>query len=196
MPIALAAAAAVLAITVSPAAPAPDGQFHVRVTGVDAPAASVVVHGGIASAGRPFGLVPLLPAGPGAWSTILRAPGFPGVYPIRVRFGGVYHETTTVLSVLPRGFATAPSAATPAGVVEAWREASPGGATIEAATTWRQGFYSHRDQRYNRLLRVRFVLLQDWPRWHLRAGTSTRWFDVARRSQVEPWRLVGLVEAP
>ena len=159
-------------------------------------AASVVVHGGVASAGKMFGLVPLLPAGPGAWSTVLRAPGFPGVYPIRVRARGVYHETRTVLTVLPRGFATAPSAATPAGVAEAWREASPGGVTIQTLSTWRQGFYYHRDQRYNRLLRVRFVLLQDWPRWHLKAGTYTRWFDVARRSQTEPWRLVDLVDAP
>ena len=192
----IAAAIAMLQIAVSPAAPAPDGQFRVHVTGLDAPAASVVVHGGIASAGKMFGLVPLLPAGHGSWTTILRAPGFPGVYPIRVRARGIYHETQTVLTVLPRGFATAPSASTPAGVVEAWREASPGGATIQTASTWRQGFYYHRDQRYNRLLKVRFVLLEAWPRWHLKAWTYDRWFDVARRSQTEPWRLVGLVEAP
>lgn len=196
MPFASVAAAAALTIAVSPAAPRPDGQVHVRVTGLDAPAASVVVHGGIASQGKMFGLVPLLPAGPGSWSTILRAPGFPGVYPVRVRAGGVYHETTTVLTILPRGFAKAPSAPTPAGVVETWREVSPEGATIQSAATWRQGFYYHRDQRYNRLLRVRFVLLGDWPRWHLKAGTYTRWFDVARRSQVEPWRLVDIVDAP
>ena len=192
----IAAAAAMLTIAVSPAAPAPNGQFRVQVSGLDAPAADVVVHGGVAGAGKMFGLVPLLPTGKGSWSTILRAPGFPGVYPIRVRAGGVYRETQTVLTILPRGFATAPAAATPAGVVEAWREASPGGATIETAATWRQGFYFHRDQRYNRLLKVRFVLLQGWPRWRLRAGTYTRWFDVARRSQSEPWRLVDLVQAP
>jgi hypothetical protein len=189
-------AAAALTIAVLPAAPVPDGQFRVRVSGLDAPAASVVVHGGVASRGKEFGLVPLLPAGKGSWSTILRAPGLPGVYPIRVRAGGVYRETSTVLSMLPRGFATAPSAATPAGVVEAWREASPGGATIERASAWNQGFYFHRDQRYNRLFEVRFVLIQDWPRWHLKAGTYERWFDVARRSPAEPWRLVDLVKAP
>ena len=192
----IAAAAAVLTIAVSPAAPPPNGQFRVQVTGLDAPAADVVVHGGVAGAGKMFGLVPLLPTGKGSWTTILRAPGFPGVYPIRVRARGVYGETQTVLTILPGGFSTAPSAASPAGVVEAWREASPGGATIQTAATWRQGLSSHRDQRYNRLLKVTFVLLQGWPRWHLRAGTYTRWFDVARRSQAEPWRLVGLVRAP
>ncbi len=191
-----AAAVAAVTIAVAPGAAVPNGQFRVQVTGLDAPAASVVVHGGVAGAGKMFGLVPLRPAGAGSWWTILRAPGFPGVYPIRVRAHGVYRETATVLTVLPPGFASAPAASTPAGVVEAWREASPGGATVQSAADWRQGFYYHRDQRYNRLLHVRFVLLEDWPRWHLRAGTYERWFDVARRATDEPWRLVDIVTAP
>jgi hypothetical protein len=189
-------AAAALAIAVSPAQPARDGLVHIHVTRLNAPAADVVIHGGIASGGKMFGLVPLRKLGGGSWTTVLRAPGFPGVYPVRVRTHGVYRETGTVVSILPPAFATGPEGSTPAGVVEAWREASPGGATIQTATTWKQGFYFHRDQRFNRLVRVTFVLLQDWPRYHLKAGTSSRWFDVMRTSASGKWRFAGFVTAP
>jgi hypothetical protein len=190
----LLAAAAALAIAVSPARPARDGLVHVHVSGLNAPAADVVIHGGIASGGKMFGLVPLRDLGGGNWTTVLRAPGFSGVYPVRVRAFGRYRETGTVVSILPRSLG--PSASTAAGVVEAFREASPGGATIQSAVTWKQGFYFHRDQRYNRLIRVEFVLLSDWPRYHLKAGTYLKWFDVVRTSLTAKWRLAGFVAAP
>jgi hypothetical protein len=190
------ALAAALVLSVSPAQPARDGLVHVHVTGLNAPAADVVIHGGIASGGKMFGLVPLRDLGGGSWTAVLRAPGFPGVYPVRVRTQGVYRETGTVVAILPRGFATGPEGATPAGAVEAWREAAPGGATLQSATTWKRGFYFRRDQRFNRLLRVSFVLLRDWPRYSLKAGRYSRWFDVMRTSPTGTWRFAGFVAAP
>jgi hypothetical protein len=192
----LAAAIAALHIAVSPAVAAPGGQFHVTVTGLPAPAAAVVVHGGVASQGKMFGLVALRSQGPAAWFTILRAPGLLGVYPIRVRTGGVYHETDAVVSVLPKGFSAALHAATPEDVVQRWREAAPNGVTIARTSTWRAGFYFHRDQRYNRLLRVEFTLLGNWPRYRLAEGTSVRWFNVVRTTQTAPWRLAQIITAP
>lgn len=189
-------AAALLQITVSPAHPAPNGMMRVSVQGLDAPAADVVVHGGIASRGKMFGLVPLLSLGSGRWWTTLRAPGFTGVYPIRVRTRGTYQETQTVVTILPPGFSSQPTGPTPTWVVAAWRLAAPGGATILSARTWNAGFYYHRDQRYNRLLRVQFTLLSDWRRYGLKAGTYVRWFDIVRTSQLSPWRLADIVAAP
>lgn len=194
--VAAVAAAALLQVTAAPAHPAPDGLFRVTVSGLPAPAADVVVHGGIASGGKMFGLVPLQSVGNGRWTTTLRAPGFVGVYPLRVRAGGMYRETQTVIAILPRGFSKQPSGTTPERVVDAFRLDAPDGATIVDATTWRAGFYYHRDQRYNRLLRVKFTLLGDWPRFHLKAGTYVKWFDVVRTTQSSPWRLAGLVDAP
>jgi hypothetical protein len=190
------AAAALLQITAAPAQPAPDGLFRVTVSGLDAPAADVVVHGGIAGRGKMFGLVPLRALGRGRWTTTLRAPGFVGVYPLRVRAGGTYRETQTVVAILPPGFAREPSGSTPADAVQAWRLAAPQGATIATVSTWRAGFYYHRDQRYNRLLRVKFTLIGAWPRYGLAAGTYTTWFDVVRTAQTAPWRIAGLVDAP
>jgi hypothetical protein len=192
----LVAAIALLHIALSPAAATPDGQFRVMVTGLPAPAADVVVHGGVASRGKEFGLVPLRSTGNGSWTTLLRAPGLYGVYPIRVRTGGVYRETTAAVSVLPKGFGTAPAAKTPAGVLETWREVSPGGVTLATTATWRQGFYYHRDQRYNRLFRVKFTVIEAWPRYHLQPGTYIRWFNVVRTAQTATWRLAGIIEAP
>lgn len=188
------AAAAALAIAVTPAHPARDGLVHVHVTGLRAPAADVVIHGGVASGGKEFGLVPLRDLSGGNWATVLRAPGLTGVYPVRVRAFGRYRETGTLISILPRSLG--PAASTATGVVEAWREASPGGATVQSASTWKQGFYFHRDQRFNRLIRVKFVLLQAWPRYGLKAGTYLRWFDVVRTSATAKWRLAGFVLAP
>lgn len=192
----LAAALVILQIAVSPAVPAPDGLVRVSVSGLRAPAASVVIHGGVASEGKLFGLVPLRDAGHGRWWTILRAPGLEGVYPVRVRADGTYSETMTAVAVLPKDFAHAPSGATPAAALEAWRAASPGGLTLATVSTVRYGFYYHRDQRYNRLFRVEVTALQAWPRWGLEAGTSVRYVDVVRRSQLEPWRIAGFVPAP
>jgi hypothetical protein len=190
------AALAALVIAVSPVQPARDGLLHVHVSGLRAPAADVVIHGGVASEGKEFGLVPLRALGGGNWTTVLRAPGLTGVYPVRVRAFGRYRETGTVVSILPKNYGSQPAAANAGDVVEMWREASPGGVTIQSQSTWKAGFYYHRDQRYNRLFRVRFVLLQDWPRYHLKAGTYLRWFDVVRTSLTAKWRLAGIVTAP
>jgi hypothetical protein len=192
----LLAVAAALAIAVSPARPAPDGLVHVHVSGLQAPAADVVIHGGIASGGKMFGLVPLRDLGGGNWATVLRAPGFLGVYPVRVRARGVYHETGAVVKVLPRAFAAEPGVGKPALVVEWWRRQAPAGASVASVTEWHAGLFFHRDQRYNRLLRVRFTLLGPWPRYHLRGGTYVRWFDVARTSLTADWRLLQVVAAP
>lgn len=118
------------------------------------------------------------------------------MYPIRVRAQGVYRETPTVVAVLPRGFAASLAAATPADLVEKWREAAPNGVTNMGSSTWRQGFYYHRDQRYNRLVRIEYTLLSDWPRYHLEEGTRTTWFDLVRTSLTAKWHLVQVVDAP
>lgn len=188
------AAVAALQIAVGPPAAQRDGLVSVRVTGLRAPAASVVIHGGVASGGKMFGLVPLRDGGAGAWSTVLRAPGFFGVYPLRVRAQGTYRETGAAVRVLPRGFARQPGVPRPADVVEWWRRQAPAGATVRSVTDWRAGFYSHRDRRYNRLLRVRFTLSAAYGRF--RAGTYTRWFSVARTSANGGWRLPEIVAAP
>lgn len=189
-------AAATIHASVSPAAPARDGLVRVSISGLPAPAADVVVEGGIASAGKMFGLVPLRDRGAGAWWTVLRAPGFLGVYPIRVRAHGRLRDTDALVKVLPHAFAAEPGVPKPSQVVEWWSWQSPGGAKIAGVTEWHAGFYFHRDQRYNRLLRARFTLLAPWPRYHLAAGTYTRWFDVARTTLAGDWRLVQVVDAP
>jgi hypothetical protein len=192
----LAAAVAALQVAVSPLAASRDGLVTIRVQGLAAPAASVVIHGGLASGGKMFGLVPLRDAGNGAWWTVLRAPGFYGVYPVRVRAEGRYRDTGALLRVLPRRFAAEPGVPAPAQVVEWWRRQAPQGVTIHAVSEWRAGFYFHRDQRYNRLLRVRFTLPAAWPQYRLAAGTQTRWFSVARLSVEGGWKLLELVAAP
>src|SRR4051812_49977393 len=117
------ALAAALVLSVSPAQPARDGLVHVHVTGLNAPAADVVIHGGISSGGKMFGLVPLRDLGGGSWTTVLRAPRVPRVYPGRVRAHGVYPETGSVISILPPEVATGPAAATPPRVLRARRQA-------------------------------------------------------------------------
>jgi hypothetical protein len=189
-------AAATIHASVSPGAPARDGIVRVVFEGLPAPAADVIIDGGIASGGKMFGLVPLRDAGRGTWWTALRAPGFLGVYPIRVRAQGRYWGTDGLVKVLPRRFAAEPGVPTPKLVVEWWRRQSPGGADITSVTEWRAGFYYHLDQRYNRLLRVRFTLLAPWREYDLAKGTYTRWFDVARTNLTADWRLVQVVDAP
>jgi hypothetical protein len=189
-------AAATIHASVSPGAPARDGTVRVSVEGLPAPAADVIIHGGIASGGKMFGLVPLRDAGGGTWWTSLRAPGFLGIYPIGVRAEGRYRETDALVTVLPPGFAAEPGVPTPKLVVEWWRRQSPGGVDVASVTEWHAGFYYHQDQRYNRLLRVRFTPLAPWRRYHLAKATYTRWFDVARTSLTGDWRLVQVVDAP
>jgi hypothetical protein len=189
-------AASALSAAVSPSLAAPDGQIRVTVSGLDAPAASIVVHGGIASQGKMFGWVPLRSAAGGTWWTVLRAPGFYGVYPIHVRARGVLHQTTATVAVLPRGYGAQPGFDKPEQVAEWWTRQAPAGAEIRSVATWTAGFFAHRDQTLNRLLRVRFTLLGDWKAKHLAAGTYTRWFSVARPRVGGPWRLLEIVAAP
>jgi len=189
-------AAASLGASVAPSVATPDGQFHVTVQGLCAPAASVVVHGGIASEGKMFGWVPLQSAGSCSWSTVLRAPGFLGVYPIRVLAGGVERDTGAVVSVLPHGYAAEPGFDEPEQIPEWWRRQAPAGATLESVTQWNAGFFTHRDPSLNRLLRVRFTLLGDWKAQRLARGTYTRYFSVARLKPGGQWRLLQIVEAP
>jgi hypothetical protein len=188
--------AASLTAAVSPSVAARDGQIRVVVTGLSAPAASVVVHGGIASEGKMFGWVALRSSGAGSWWTVLRAPGFLGVYPVQVRAGGILRQTGAVVSVLPRGFAAQPAFDKPAQVAEWWSRQAPAGTDLLSVTTWHAGFFTHRDPTLNRLLRVRFTLLGDWKAKRLARGTYTRWFSVARTSAQGQWRLLEIVEAP
>jgi hypothetical protein len=197
MLIAAAVAAASIQAAVAPVAPTRDGLVRVTVSGLRAPAADVVIHGGIASGGKMFGLVPLRDLGNGSWWTELRAPGFLGVYPIRVRAQGVYHDTGALVQVLPRSFAAEPGVNTPAQAVVWWRRQAPAGATVLSEQPWNAGFYFHRDQRYNRLVRVTFRLAGPWRAYHLAARTYTRWFNIARTSLAPgSWKLVQVVDAP
>src|SRR4051794_12765597 len=108
-----AAVAAAVTVSVSPSVAARDGQVRVELRGVSAPAASIHLRGGIASGGRWFGWVALRDEGGGAWFTVLRAPGFLGVYPVVVRAGGPARETGVTVAVLPRGWAAQPAFAKP-----------------------------------------------------------------------------------
>jgi hypothetical protein len=189
-------AAASLTATVSPAVAQPDGLFRVGVDGACAPSALVVAHGGIASEGKMFGWVAMRSSGPCSWWTVLRAPGFLGVYPIDVRLGAAAHDTGTVVSVLPKGFAAQPGFSRPEQVPEWWRRQAPAGADLLEVTTWHAGFFTHRDPTFNRLLRVRFRLLGDWKAKRLARGTYTRYFSVARLTRDGDWRLLQVVNAP
>lgn len=189
-------AAATLSVTVAPASPVRDGQTRISVQGLSASAASVHLEGGIASGGKWFGWVALRDAGSGSWWTVLRAPGYLGVYPIVVRAGGVAHPAGAVVAVLPRGFTAQPVVPRPEQVPLWWTRQAPSGAKLLSVTTWRSGFFTHRDPALNRLLRVRFMLLGDWRAKHLARGTHTLYFSVARLKPDGQWRLLETVAAP
>ena len=67
---------------------------------------------------------------------------------------------------------------------------------LQAVTTWRAGYYTHRDPSLNRLLRVRLMLFGDWPAQRLRRGVHTLYLSVARLRLGGPWRLLEVVRAP
>jgi hypothetical protein len=195
-----AAAAALLAganvhATVAPSSATRDGQVRVAVTGISAPAVSVRLAGGIASGGKWFNWVALRPNGPGSWWTVLRAPGYLGVYPVEIRSGGVRQATDAVVEILPRGFVGKPGFDTPEHVAEWWTRISPAGATLARVSTWHTGFFTHRDPDLNRLLRVRFTLLRPWPQLHLKAGTQAIFLSVARLRPGGLWRLLETTHA-
>ena len=189
-------ASALLALSVSPTIAARDGQVRVAVSGLRATAASVHLEGGIASGGRWFGWIPLRDDGKGTWSTVLRAPGYLGVYPVVVRSGGVARATGTVVTVLPPGWARQPSFDRPEYVPEWWTRMAPAGATLTTVETWHRGFYTHRDPSLNLLLRVRFTLLGDWRAQHLRKGPHELFFSIARLTPTGDWRLLETTSAP
>ena len=166
------------------------------MTGLNARAALVVLHGGIARQGRWFGWVPLRSDGSGRWGALLQTPGLFGVYPVRVRVGNVVHLTAATVEVVPRGFSARPGFATPVQVAQWWAWIAKPGIVIRSVAPWHTGFYTHRDPEYNRLLRVQFQLLGNWPQQHLRAGAHVIYLSVARRATSSPWRLVETVTAP
>ena len=196
LPTAATLAAAVIGATANPVVAAPDGQVRVSVYDLHAAAASVHLTGGIASGGKWFGWVPLRNAGGGSWSTVLRAPGYLGVYPVVVRAGGATQPTDEVVSVLPRGWAKQPGFDAPEQVAQWWTRQAPAGATLESVTTWPSGFFTHRDRSLNRLLRVRFALLGEWRGKHLRQGPHELFFSVARLRPDGQWRLLETITAP
>jgi hypothetical protein len=174
-----------------------DGQVRVAVTGAPAAAAQVRVVGGLASGGRWFGWVALLPHGSGGWTTVLRAPGYLGVYPLELRpRGGRAAELDAVIRVLPRGFFAHPVFTRPEQVAEWWTRTAPPGAVLESVSTWHAGFYTHRDARFNRLLAVRYRLLGPWRQLHLPAGPGRIFLSVARVEESGGWRLLEAVPSP
>jgi hypothetical protein len=188
--------AAAVTASASPSPAAPDGQVRVTVNGLSAPAASVHLRGGIASGGRWFGFVALRDSDGGSWFTILRAPGFLGVYPIVVRAGGVTHETGAVVTVLPRKWTAQPAFQKPEQVAQWWTRQAPPGANLTSVSTWQSGFFTHRDPALNRLLRVRFTLLGDWRAMRLKQGPHELFFSIARLKPTGAWRLLETVPAP
>jgi hypothetical protein len=190
------AAAAALTVSVDPVVAVRDGQVRVAVHGLPAAAASIKLHGGIASGGRWFNWVALRPAGGGSWWTVLRAPGFLGVYPVEVRAAGVARATNGTVAILPHGFYAEPAFAKPVQVAEWWTRIAPPGANLDGVTTWHSGFFTHRDAALNLLLRVRFTLLGDWPARHLRRGPHVLFFSIARLRTHGGWRLLETVAAP
>jgi len=176
------AAAAVAAVSVTPITAPPDGQ--VRISVPDAPAAALIhLQGGIAGGGKWFGWVPL-----SGGATVLRAPGYLGVYPVVIRAGGVVRPTGQIVTVLPSGFFRRPTFPTPANVAQWFARQSPSGATIQSITTWRSGFFTHRDPTYNRLLVMRYTLLGNWPELHLARGSHVAYFSIARLRPDGQWR--------
>lgn len=192
----LAAAVAAFAVTLSSATANPDAQVRVTVTGLNAHAALVVLHGGIARRGKWFHWVPLRRTGADAWSAVLKTPGIYGEYPVLVRTDGVVRKTGTTVAVVPRGFVSQPAFQTPEEVAQWWAWLVPSGAAVKSVATWQSGFYSHRDPALNRLLRVSFSLLGDWQARHLRRGSHTLYLSVARARVGAPWRLLEAVPAP
>jgi hypothetical protein len=192
-----AVALAGLHAVVAPANATRDGQVRITVTGPPAPAAQVRVVGGLASGGRWFGWVALPPEGTGTWSTVLRAPGYLGVYPLAFRArGGTAVELDGSIRILPRGFFERPVFAQAEQVAQWWARNAPSGAVLKSVSTTQTGFYTHRDDRFNRLLSVRYRLLGPWKAMRLPAGFGHIFLSIARLREDGGWRLLEVVRAP
>jgi hypothetical protein len=176
-------------LALQPVIAAPDGQLYVTLTGVKAPDVSMQIEGGLASGGRWFRWVRLHPTGPGSWRVILRAPGFLGVYPLEVRIGGQVLDAGPIVRILPSGFDRQPGFFTPLEVAQWWAQTNPLRPQLLATSTWRSGFFTHRDPDLNLLLRVRVLL----PGHRF---ASTRYLSIARLNPTAPWRLLETVAAP
>lgn len=194
-------AAAALALGGAQPAAAPitasrDGQVRIAVTGIQAAAASVKLAGGLAGRGRWFNWVALRRSGPGSWWTILRAPGFYGVYPVQVRAGGRVTDTGRVVAVLPRGFAGRPGFEQPEQVAQWWARVSPPGATVTSVSTWHTGFYTHRVPTLNRLLLVHVTLHGPWRPVFPKAGPNEIFLSIGRLTPTGLWRLLETATSP
>jgi hypothetical protein len=169
---------------------------RVSVTGLNASAASVRLRGGIAGGGKWFSWVSLRDNGGGSWFTVLRAPGYLGVYPVEVRAAGRTYQTAATVSILPRGFGARPAFPQPEAAAEWWARLAPAGAILRNVATWRAGFFTHRDERLNRLLVVRYRLLGPWARFRLPRGDGRIFLSIARLRDGGRWRLLEVVRAP
>jgi hypothetical protein len=174
--------------TVSPVVGKRDGLIYVTVKDVPAQSVQVKIAGGLASLGKWFGWVPLVQTGPSSWRSVLRAPGFLGVYPLQLRTGTKTVEAGPVVRILPRGFDKQPAFFTPADVADWWARTSDEGKLV-SASEWHSGFFTHRDPRYNRLVRATVERPGG-------AGTETMYVSVARLRADGPWRLLETVPAP
>jgi len=174
---------------VSPLVASRDGLLYVQLSQVAAPAVDVRIEGGLASGGKWFGWVALKRTGASSWRSKLRAPGFLGVYPLQVRTGQRIVDAGPLVRILPRGFAAQPGFFTAEDVAHWWAASDPRGGRLLTAATWHTGFFTHRDPRFNLLVRVRVQPA---------GSSSTRtWFiSIARVRANGPWRLLEAVEAP
>jgi hypothetical protein len=182
--------------TVAPSVATRDGQVRISVSGVSAPAVSARIDGGLASGGRWFNWVALRPGAGGTWWTVLRAPGYLGVYPVEIRAGRAVDRTDAVVQILPAGYTAEPGFVEPEQVAEWWTRIAPAAATLTGVSTWQAGFFTHRDPDLNRLLRVRFTIARAWPQLHLKPGERTMFLSVARLRAGGLWRLLEAVPAP
>jgi hypothetical protein len=184
-------AAGSLEAAVTPTVASRDGMVQISVTGLHAQAAQVRILGGVASQGKWFGWVQLIPNGPETWRTVLRAPGFLGVYPVQVRVRGQITDTRAVVKILPRGFADQPAFFAPGEVAAWWARtvAQPRPTAIVSTTTWNQGFFTHRDPELNLLLKVAVKV-------PARTTAKTVYLSMARLRPTGPWRLLETVRSP
>jgi len=176
-------------VALRPVVAAPDGMVYVTLSGVKAPGVQMKIEGGLASLGRWFDWVALRQTGPESWRTVLRAPGFLGVYPLQVRVGSKVVDAGPLVRILPRDFAGEPAFFTPLEVAEWWAQTAPSQPQLLSTTTWHAGFFTHRDSTLNRLLRLRVRLAG-------RRSVSTLYLSIARLTPTGPWRLLETVSSP
>jgi hypothetical protein len=184
---ALVVAVSNVSAAVNPAIARRDGRVEVTVSGLPAAVAGVRIEGGLASLGHWFGWIPLQSSGSGSWHTLLRAPGYLGVYPVQVRAKRHVYDTGTQVRILPRGFAAQTGFFSPKEVADWWVKTTVPSGTLLSVATVHHGFYTHRDPDLNLLLKV-----------HFQNGRvkQVKYLSIARLSASAAWRLLEVVEAP